>query len=81
MKISFAATPPAGDYALVIPSAGTQRPGIAALFQLAGKDARMASARDLGFAIGPRINAAGRLTNMTIGIECLKRFSFSCPPG
>ncbi len=47
------------------------RAGIAALFQVAGKDARLASARDLGFAIGPRINAAGRLTDMTVGIECL----------
>ncbi|HKO69253.1 MAG TPA: single-stranded-DNA-specific exonuclease RecJ [Burkholderiaceae bacterium] len=55
---------------------GRLRPGIAALFQLAGKDARMASARDLGFAIGPRINAAGRLTDMTIGIECLITDSF-----
>ena len=47
------------------------RAGIAALFQVAGKDARAASARDLGFAIGPRINAAGRLSDMTVGIECL----------
>ena len=47
------------------------RAGIAALFQVAGKDARVASARDLGFAIGPRINAAGRLTDMTVGNECL----------
>jgi single-stranded-DNA-specific exonuclease len=52
------------------------RAGIAALFQIAGKDARVASARDLGFAIGPRINAAGRLTDMTIGIECLITDSF-----
>jgi single-stranded-DNA-specific exonuclease len=55
---------------------GQLRPGIAALFQIAGKDARLASARDLGFAIGPRINAAGRLTDMTIGIECLITDSF-----
>ena len=55
---------------------GRLRPGIAALFQIAGKDARAASARDLGFAIGPRINAAGRLTDMTIGIECLITDSF-----
>jgi single-stranded-DNA-specific exonuclease len=55
---------------------GRLRPGIAALFQLAGKDARTASARDLGFAIGPRINAAGRLTDMTVGIECLITDSF-----
>ena len=55
---------------------GRLRPGIAALFQFAGNDARIASARDLGFAIGPRINAAGRLTDMTIGIECLITDSF-----
>ena len=41
-----------------------------------GKDARLARAADLGFAIGPRINAAGRLTDMTIGIECLATDSF-----
>ena len=55
---------------------GRLRAGIAALFQVAGKDARLACARDLGFAIGPRINAAGRLTDMTIGIECLTTDSF-----
>ena len=55
---------------------GRLRAGIAALFQIAGKDARVATARDLGFAIGPRINAAGRLTDMTIGIECLITDSF-----
>ena len=51
-------------------------PGIAALFQVAGRDARSARAADLGFAIGPRINAAGRLTDMTVGIECLTTDSF-----
>ncbi|MBC8119808.1 MAG: single-stranded-DNA-specific exonuclease RecJ [Burkholderiaceae bacterium] len=55
---------------------GRLRAGIAALFQIAGKDARVACARDLGFAIGPRINAAGRLTDMTVGIECLITDSF-----
>ncbi|HVE89044.1 MAG TPA: single-stranded-DNA-specific exonuclease RecJ [Burkholderiaceae bacterium] len=55
---------------------GRLRAGIAALFQIAGKDARAANARDLGFAIGPRINAAGRLTDMTVGIECLITDSF-----
>jgi len=55
---------------------GRLHPGIAALFQLAGKDASLARAVDLGFAIGPRINAAGRLTDMTIGIECLTTDSF-----
>jgi single-stranded-DNA-specific exonuclease len=51
--------------------AGRMQPGIAALFQVAGRDPRQASAGDFGFAIGPRLNAAGRLADMTIGIECL----------
>jgi single-stranded-DNA-specific exonuclease len=55
---------------------GRLHPGIAALFQVAGRDARLARATDLGFAIGPRINAAGRLTDMTVGIECLTTDSF-----
>jgi single-stranded-DNA-specific exonuclease len=46
-------------------------PGIAALFQVAGRRVRTARASDLGFTVGPRINAAGRLTDMTVGIECL----------
>jgi single-stranded-DNA-specific exonuclease len=55
---------------------GRLHPGMAALFQVAGKDARAARAVDLGFAIGPRINAAGRLNDMTLGIECLATDSF-----
>jgi single-stranded-DNA-specific exonuclease len=51
--------------------AGRMQPGIAALFQVAGRSARLAQAADFGFAIGPRVNAAGRLTDMTVGIECL----------
>jgi len=50
---------------------GQAQPGIAALFQVAGRSVRSARASDLGFAIGPRVNAAGRLTDMTVGIECL----------
>ena len=50
---------------------GRMQPGIAALFQVAGRDPRMARAADLGFALGPRLNAAGRLTDMSLGIECL----------
>ena len=46
-------------------------PGLAALFDVAGRDARRANTFDLGFAVGPRINAAGRLADMTLGIECL----------
>ena len=51
--------------------AGRMQPGIAALFAAAGRDPRCAGAFDLGFALGPRINAAGRLADMTLGIECL----------
>ena len=51
--------------------AGRMPAGMAALFQVAGRDARRASARDFGFALGPRLNAAGRLTDMALGIECL----------
>ena len=51
--------------------AGSMQAGIAALFSAAGRDARRASAFDFGFALGPRINAAGRLSDMTLGIECL----------
>jgi single-stranded-DNA-specific exonuclease len=51
--------------------AGRMQPGIAALFTAAGRDASRANAFDLGFALGPRINAAGRLSDMTVGIECL----------
>jgi single-stranded-DNA-specific exonuclease len=50
---------------------GRMQPGIAALFQVSGRDARSAVAADLGFALGPRVNAAGRLTDMRLGIECL----------
>jgi len=50
---------------------GRARPGIEALFEVAGRDHRQASAGDLGFIVGPRLNAAGRLDDMSIGIECL----------
>jgi single-stranded-DNA-specific exonuclease len=45
--------------------------GMAALFEVAGRDSRRASSQDFGFAVGPRLNAAGRLSDMTLGIECL----------
>jgi single-stranded-DNA-specific exonuclease len=51
--------------------AGRTQPGITALFQVAGRDARRASAHDLGFVLAPRLNAAGRLSDMSLGIECL----------
>ena len=47
------------------------QPGLAALFAAAARDPRRASAFDLGYALGPRLNAAGRLADMTLGIECL----------
>lgn len=50
---------------------GQMQPGIAALFTAAGRKAATATAFDFGFALGPRINAAGRLADMTLGIECL----------
>ena len=51
--------------------AGRMQPGIAALFEAAGREPSRASAYDLGFVLGPRLNAAGRLTDMALGIECL----------
>jgi single-stranded-DNA-specific exonuclease len=51
--------------------AGALPAGIAALFKAAGRDAAAATTFDFGFALGPRINAAGRLADMTLGIECL----------
>jgi len=51
--------------------AGRMQPGVAALFRAAGRDPARAAAFDFGFALGPRINAAGRLADMTLGIECL----------
>ncbi|MDE2422855.1 MAG: single-stranded-DNA-specific exonuclease RecJ [Betaproteobacteria bacterium] len=50
---------------------GFMQPGIRALLQVAGKDFRRLQSSDLGFSLGPRINAAGRMDDMTIGIECL----------
>ncbi|WP_295578486.1 single-stranded-DNA-specific exonuclease RecJ [uncultured Lamprocystis sp.] len=51
--------------------AGRCRPGIRALLQAAGRDPARATAADLGFYVGPRLNAAGRLTEMSLGVECL----------
>jgi len=51
--------------------AGRSRPGVLALCAVAGRDPRRLAAGDLGFAIGPRLNAAGRLDDMTLGIRCL----------
>jgi single-stranded-DNA-specific exonuclease len=51
--------------------AGRMHAGVAALFRVSGREARNASPFDLGFALGPRLNAAGRLEDMSLGIECL----------
>jgi single-stranded-DNA-specific exonuclease len=50
---------------------GRLQPGLLALFRAAGRDPARASAFDLGFLLGPRLNAAGRLADMRLGIECL----------
>ena len=51
--------------------AGALPAGIASLFKAASRQAAAATTFDFGFALGPRINAAGRLADMTLGIECL----------
>jgi len=51
--------------------AGRAQPGIAALLRAAGRNANEVSSFDLGFVAGPRLNAAGRLADMSLGIECL----------
>jgi single-stranded-DNA-specific exonuclease len=51
--------------------AGNMVPGLRALFAAAGREPSQAQSFDLGFALGPRLNAAGRLSDMSIGIECL----------
>lgn len=51
--------------------ADRMHPGIRALFSVAGRDALRASTFDMGFGLGPRLNAAGRLSDMSLGIECL----------
>ena len=50
---------------------GRMQAGVSALFAAAGRDPARAAGFDFGFALGPRINAAGRLADMTLGIECL----------
>ncbi|MCA4824588.1 MAG: single-stranded-DNA-specific exonuclease RecJ [Serratia rubidaea] len=51
--------------------AGKCRPGIRALLEVANREARNLAANDLGFALGPRLNAAGRLDDMSIGVALL----------
>ncbi len=51
--------------------AGRCRPGIRALLEVAGRRLERIVSTDMGFAVGPRLNAAGRLDDMTLGIQCL----------
>ncbi|MCB1906342.1 MAG: single-stranded-DNA-specific exonuclease RecJ [Rhodocyclaceae bacterium] len=55
---------------------GRVQPGVRALFAVAGREAERAATFDLGFALGPRLNAAGRLADMSLGIECLATDDF-----
>ena len=50
---------------------GRMQAGLAALLAIAGREPARAAGFDLGFALGPRLNAAGRLADMSLGIECL----------
>lgn len=56
---------------------GQSRPGIQALLQISGKNPQKLMASDLGFAIGPRLNAAGRLDDISVGIQCLLTDDFN----
>ena len=56
---------------------GHTRPGIRALAEIGKRDLTQLSAQDLGFAIGPRLNAAGRLQDMSVGIRCLLADNFA----
>ncbi|MGB0763889.1 MAG: single-stranded-DNA-specific exonuclease RecJ, partial [Luminiphilus sp.] len=61
--------------------AGRARPGIDALLEVAGREAEDLGSTDLGFVLGPRLNAAGRLDDMTVGVECLlAQSSFEARP-
>ncbi len=60
-----------GDQGLKRMRAGRLTPGVRALFRAAGRDPAKAGSMDLGFMIGPRLNAAGRLADMSLGIEAL----------
>ena len=51
--------------------AGRATPGIRALVEVGSRDMQRLAAADLGFTVAPRLNAAGRLTDMSLGIECL----------
>jgi len=50
---------------------GQSHPGLTALIEVAGRNAQAITAADMGFALGPRLNAAGRMDDMSLGIQCL----------
>ena len=54
--------------------------GVNALFEVAKRDVTRATAYDLGFMLGPRVNAAGRLDDISLGIECLTTDDPPVPP-
>ena len=58
-------------YGLSVIRSGKGRPGIRALLEVGGRNVASVVASDLGFAAGPRLNAAGRMDDMSLGIECL----------
>lgn len=64
------------DYGVKQIRQGQCRAGILALLHVAGRDMHTINARDLGFVLGPRLNAAGRMQSMHIGVECLLARSF-----
>ena len=57
--------------------AGKMQPGVSALLSVAGKNAYRISANDLGYILGPRINAAGRLDSINKGVECLTSYDYN----
>ncbi len=57
--------------------AGKMQPGVSALLSVAGKNAHRISANDLGYILGPRINAAGRLDTINKGVECLTSYDYN----
>ena len=57
--------------------AGKMQPGVSALLSVAGKNAHRISANDLGYILGPRINAAGRLDSINKGVECLTSYDYN----
>ena len=59
------------DHGLRRIRAGRMQPGVRALFEAAHRDPRRATTYDLGFVAGPRLNAAGRMADMSVGIACL----------